>query len=487
MKFGLKLFLAYFAIIGLGTWLFFNTLVSDLRPALRQSMESSLVDTANLLAEMVSEELMNGSLAQGDLDKALNRVASRALDARIDSHQKTDTRLRIYITDQAGIVRYDSSQRDLGADYSRWNDVYLTLQGKYGARSTLEDSDNPLSSVMYIAAPVYNRAGPGVSPQVIGVLSVGKPSVSIEPFWQLTREKVRSRGIWLLLMAVALGALLSTWLSINIRRLLTYARATKAGERTAPPKLHDPELASLAQAMEEMKQALDGKEYIEHYIHSLTHEMKSPLTALSGAAELIGEVDSAEQRQRFARNILHESRRMRQLVDKLLQLAQLENRSSIGDPQQVNLAQLIEQQTEILSPRAGQQQIGFEIQLQPCFVECDPLLLGQAIRNLLENALDFSPPDSRISVQLQQLPDQSIQVDIRDQGCGIPDYALKKIGQRFYSLPRPDSGQKSTGLGLSFVQEVVLLHRGSISVENHPQQGALARIRLPAKAHVKHI
>jgi two-component system, OmpR family, sensor histidine kinase CreC len=110
-------------------------------------------------------------------------------------------------------------------------------------------------------------------------------------------------------------------------------------------------------------------------------------------------------------------------------------------------------------------------------MNADSFLLGQAIYNLLENALDFSPPNSEINVLVTEENHQIIQ--IKDQGTGIPDYALDKVFDKFYSLSRPTTQQKSTGLGLNFVREVAKLHGGNVTLENHAEAGAIATISLP--------
>ena len=97
---------------------------------------------------------------------------------------------------------------------------------------------------------------------------------------------------------------------------------------------------------------------------------------------------------------------------------------------------------------------------------------------LLENALDFSPINSVITVQLLDYQTYR-QISIRDTGVGVPDYAMNKVFDKFYSLPRPSTNLKSTGLGLNFVREVAKLHGGSITLQNHEWGGAEALITLP--------
>jgi two-component system sensor histidine kinase CreC len=97
--------------------------------------------------------------------------------------------------------------------------------------------------------------------------------------------------------------------------------------------------------------------------------------------------------------------------------------------------------------------------------------------NLLQNAVDFSPEGGRILVTLTG-DAQSIKVRVTDEGPGIPDYALDRVCDPFYSLQRPDSGEKSSGLGLTFVRNVAELHGGHVSVENGPRGGAVATLTL---------
>lgn len=102
----------------------------------------------------------------------------------------------------------------------------------------------------------------------------------------------------------------------------------------------------------------------------------------------------------------------------------------------------------------------------------DGLLIGQALTNLLDNALDFTPAGGTISVRGER-DEGHYRITVSDDGSGIPDYALDKVFERFYSLARADK-PKSSGLGLSFVQEVARLHRGSIRLHNRQPHGVAA-------------
>jgi two-component system sensor histidine kinase CreC len=110
-------------------------------------------------------------------------------------------------------------------------------------------------------------------------------------------------------------------------------------------------------------------------------------------------------------------------------------------------------------------------------VRGDPFLLQQAVGNLIDNAIDFAPENSPLEIIVAAC-DCGCEIRVRDHGAGAPDFALPRLFERFFSLPRPATGRKSTGLGLAFVQEVARLHGGSASFANHPDGGAVATLRL---------
>ena len=111
-------------------------------------------------------------------------------------------------------------------------------------------------------------------------------------------------------------------------------------------------------------------------------------------------------------------------------------------------------------------------------VEGDALLLQRAVGNLLDNALAFSPAGGRIELSLA-LRGRQAEIGVRDHGPGIPDYADERVFEKFYSLARPDTQRRSTGLGLPFVREIAALHHGRIALRNAAGGGALALLTLP--------
>ncbi len=473
MKLGLRIFLGYFLIVAIAAWLVLRVFVGEIKPGVRQAMEDTLVDTANVMALLASDDMASGRLQDGAFVRRLRDLSQRDVHARISGFKKDSLDYRVYITDAKGIVVFDSSGRDLGRDYSRWNDVYLTLHGRYGARSTRSDANDPNSTVMHVAAPILHDG------RIIGSLTVAKPNSTIAPFIAASQNVIVRWGALLLGIAFAVGLLVSVWFAREIARLQRYARAVTAGEKVAAPRGAG-EFGELGQALESMRGRLDGKQYVEEYVHSLTHEMKSPLAAIHSAAELLQESLPDADRQRFAANIVQHSQRTARMIDMLLALAALEHRQTLVAPVVFYLREVL---NELVGEFASLfVTAGISLHMQEsdssAIVLGDRFLVGQALRNLLQNALDFSSRRSRVAVALA-VDDEWVTCNVRDHGVGIPEFAHHRLFERFYSLPRPEGGSRSSGLGLCFVREVAQLHSGSIDLANADGGGALASLRLP--------
>lgn len=478
MKISLKIFLGYFLLVGLAAWFVLTVFVDEVKPGVRQAMEDTLVDTASLLAELAKDDLKHGIIQNGQFARSLQDYQEKPGIASIWGVPKLTSDYRVYITDTNGMVVFDSSHEAVGQDYSRWNDVYLTLKNRYGVRTTPVDSAKPEGdTVMYVAAPIMDHA------TLIGVLTVAKPNSTMQPFIVRAQEKIMGWGLLLLALSLCLGILFTWRFTRAIHRLRDYAIAVAQGKKVAAPDSSNDELAELAQAMKTMREELDGHQHIQAAIHQLTHELKSPITAIQAATELITPDMPSQDRSHFLNSIKTQTSRLQHMIQNILGLAALEQQQALVHPVTIMLSELIEEQIRLVQDRASQRQIEFITTLSPSLsIAGDAFLCGQAINNLLENALDFSGNHTRIHIDLSATQ-AGIQLEIRDEGSGIPDYALDKIREKFYSLPRPantpHAGQKSTGLGLNFVQQIMALHHGQFHIGNAGSAGVITRLCWP--------
>ncbi|MBI6948223.1 two-component system sensor histidine kinase CreC [Pseudomonas koreensis] len=472
MSLGLRIFLVYVLFVGLTGYFVLNTVMEEIRPGVRQSTEETLVDTANLMAEILRDDFKAGTLSENRWPELLRAYGERQPQATIWGLPKNQVNHRIYVTDAKGIVVLDSSGVAVGQDYSRWNDVYLTLRGAYGARSTRSDPNDPASSVMHVGAPIRDNG------KIIGVVTVAKPNSSLQPYVDRTERRLLFYGAGLIGLGLLFGALLSWWLSRALHRLTGYAKAVSEGRRVEVPHYRGGELEQLATAVEQMRTQLEGKAYVERYVHTLTHELKSPLAAIRGAAELLQDEMPAIQRLRFVGNIDSESARMQQLIERLLNLAQVEQRQGLEERVAVPLAALVDELLRAQAARVEGRRLTVEQTIAPDLMLIgEPFLLRQALGNLLDNAVDFTPIAGLLRFSAERVGEQ-VELRVFNEAAPIPDYALPRLSERFYSLPRPDSGRKSTGLGLNFVEEVVKLHGGSMQIRN-VESGVEVILRLP--------
>jgi two-component system sensor histidine kinase CreC len=470
-----RLFLLYALVItssciGLLWWVTGATRIRYL-----ESMEESLIDTSVILASLLEKQVVGDRIEPASFRDAFATAYSRRFDARVYSIRKSEVDLRVYVTDRAGIVIYDSDGgRDEGRDYSQWNDVLRTLRGQYGARASMVAPNDRSSAIIHVAAPI--RAADG---SIVGVVSVGKPPTYVNRFVRAARQRMLLYAVPFVLLLGLIGWFGASWITRPLERLTAHVRALRDGRASTLPRLASPEVHALGTALEEMRDALEGKNYVENYVQSLAHQLKAPLSGVRGAAELLQEDMPAADRARFLANIRAEAGRIQRIVDRMLQLAALEKRKGLEDVERLDLAALVAATVDELRPLLEQRQLKVRLATAPATIAGEKFLLGQAMLNLLHNAAEFSPAGSEIALTLTAA-DGRVRIEILDRGPGVPDYALPRVFERFYSLPRPDTGAKGTGLGLSLVREIAQLHGGTITLDNRPDApGARAVLELP--------
>lgn len=468
-----RLFAAIVALYIAAVSLLLYRVSLDIDPRYRESAEESLVDTANLLATLLERQTYAGVIQTEDLERTLEHVGKRPLDARIFQIQKNAVVLHVYVTDAQGTVLYDSAGRDADKDYRGWRDVSLTLAGQYGARTTQADPDDPSSAVMYVGAAIRERASPDAEDTIVGMVSVGKPVAAFSPFVANARQKLFIAGGIAVASFALLLLIVTVWLVRPFGLVTDLWRVVRSRQGGVGRVLNP-----FRVAFNDMRDALAGRSYVDEYVATLTHEIKSPLAAIRGAAELLREPVPEDARIRFTRNIEEQVARAQDLVDRMLELSSLERRGVLGQREPVHVATIADAVRNELSTVAAQRNVELFIDVDPSLVaRGDPFLLQRALSNLVLNAIDFAPRESAVTVDASAVRGR-VEITVRDRGPGIPDYATGRLFEKFYSTPRP-GGRKGTGLGLAFVREVAQLHGGSARLVNHPEGGAIATLSIP--------
>jgi len=471
-----RLILAFFLLAAFGFYELVLWSIKDVRARYFAGMEETMVDTATLLAALVENEMPLGSVSSDNLRRALERAQKRRFSARIYELTKMQMNLRVYITDADGTVLFDSDGgKEEGKDYSRWNNIVRTLRGEYGARATRADPEDPMSAVFHVSSPILSNG------RIVGVLTVCKPAGSVSVFVHAARREIAFAGAFAAAAVIALSIVVTFWITRPIARLTQYAKAIRDGRRPTAPRLGSSEVGALGAAFEEMRTALEGKQYVEEYVQSLTHQMKSPLSAIRGAAELLEEDMPVDQRRQFLRNLRAESARLQDLIDRMLQLSAVENRKELRDVETIDLTELLSEVLLEMKPLLAARQVRFSGSRGiPVVIRGERFLIRQAITNLLQNAVDFTDNAGIIEVSGEQRAGKA-EIVVSDNGPGIPEYALARVFDRFYSLRHPGTGRKSSGLGLAFVREVAALHGGRVQLVNRAEGGARAVLELPEK------
>lgn len=469
-----RIFIGILLAYALGVGALMYRQLADIDPRYRESAEESMVETAHLLAAIVESHSTDGVLHTEALQPVFDALYAKRFSADIYGVEKSRVELRLTVVDRAGRVVFDSLGSKVGQDHSQWRDVHLALAGQYGARATPDVPGDPKSQVMFVAAPVR------VDDQIIGAVSVGKPVQSFGQFIDAARRKTLLVGATSVVAVLLLVVILSVWLVRPFGVIADYLRYVRAQRSFSLPRLGRRALGAIGAAYDEMRDALAGRNYVADYVQTLTHEVKSPLSAIRGAAELLQENMPEADRARFIGNIVRETQRIQELVDRMMELTSLESRRALDRTELVDLRVLAAE--VVTSAQSSGAARGVRVELRAgdaASVEGDAFLLRRALANLVDNAIDFSPRGGVVTLALQRRGRGVVDATVQDQGPGIPEYAEDKVFEKFYSLARPNSDKKSTGLGLSFVKEIAELHHGRVSLKNADAGGALAMLSLP--------
>ena len=466
-------------IIGAGFNLLVRKQLADVEPQLFQASEEVMVDSANILASFAAQGFTESGFDSSVLRAAMESTHGKILDAVIHNYTKREVGIDVYVTDREGIVLFDSGDPEReGENFSMKRDVHLTLKGKYGARSSRMNENDEKSSVLHVAAPIGDPKSP------LGVLTAYKAQADVFPIIQR-----RISEIWWGTGLVGGGILFCVgvvfvWQYRPISKLTEYARDIEMGKRRPLPYLGlGKEVNTLARALESMRESLEGRQFAGRYVQTLTHEMKSPLAAIRGAAELLNEDGGAMSevdKRRFLGNISAEALRADRLLAKLLELSVIEGKAALDVSDVMDLRLLLER--VISETQAMAELAGVTVKLhktpEPAMAQGDPFILRAAITSLLENAVDFSLAGATVMVSLEKAG-AFHRIIIEDTGEGIPEYAREKVFERFFSLRHIGSGRKGTGLGLTLVREAAELHQGRVALEPNEPRGTRAVLAIP--------
>ncbi len=417
-------------------------------------------------ARVVADDMLRDRPGSGDAD----------FGERLRQYERRfGTRLQVIGPD--GTLLLDSSpDASLGSDASPDREIARALDGRYGARSQL----TPDRSLMY-----YYIALPAMADDdLIGVVR------AIAHTREITRAIVGIARDFRRAMAIAVGVaamaaiLLSMTLTYRLRVLTRAARRFARGNsRLMPEPRGRDEIAELGRAFGELAREITrNNERQGNLLASTIHELKTPLTAIKGAVQMLrdeGAMDDLAARARFLGNIDISSDRLLRMVEQLAALSKLRAEELRGRKEPVAYGAFV---TEVVNRLYPSPPVRLELDLpgQDVTVMLIPERIERVLANLLDNAFRHTPPDGRVTVAVR-VADGSVETAVRDTGCGIEPSDLAQVFDHFFTtVPRNSLRESGMGLGLSIALAIAQNHGGTIRAESQPGEGSVFTFTLPA-------
>ena len=220
------------------------------------------------------------------------------------------------------------------------------------------------------------------------------------------------------------------------------------------------------------------------FVANVTHELRTPITSIKGYVETLldGALDDREDSERFLKVVLRQSDHLNAVVGDILSLARIEQMSEEDQIPLVkgDIRDVLEAAVQMCSTRASDKGISISMECEANLeTKYQFRMLNQAIANLIDNAVNYSPAGSHVALEAKR-DSQGIVIQVVDQGCGIEARHLPRLFERFYRVDKARSRSLGgTGLGLAIVKHISRLHNGSVSVESEPGAGSTFRIHLP--------
>lgn len=244
-------------------------------------------------------------------------------------------------------------------------------------------------------------------------------------------------------------------------------------------------------SFEDISHIFEAEQMRSDFIANVSHELRSPLTALSGFIETLQGTarDDAAARAKFLDTMDREAQRMDRLIEDLLSLSKVEVEAHVRPIGLVNINSVIEQVITVLTPLAEKE--GSTIQFvrpekNPGSVTGDEDQLAQIFQNLIENALKYGRPDTEVTITLAEVrrldpsSEPLLSVEIQDNGPGIPAEHIPRLTERFYRVDRGRSRDKGgTGLGLAIVKHILNRHHGKLQIKSEMGVGSRFTVILP--------
>jgi signal transduction histidine kinase len=337
-------------------------------------------------------------------------------------------------------------------------------------------------------APAASYGEPRPAPVVVDGRRVGTallrfPNDALPPAERQLRDALtRTTGIGVgiaVAAALLVGLVVALGITRPLQRLIDAVRRLGAGDRSARANLAAPgELGELAAAVDRMAAGLEREDELRRALTAdVAHELRTPVTILAGHCEAM--LDGvAEPSHEHVASLYEEVLRLGRVIEDLEALASAEAAGLRLERSRVLVADVVSGVVAVFAPQFEAAEIELATSLdEDAAVDGDPARLAQVVRNLLANALKFTPPGGRVEVELASEP-RRVRLAVRDTGPGIPPEELPRVFDRFWRGSGA-GGTAGSGVGLAVVAELVRAHGGEVGVESGAGGGSVFSVELP--------
>ena len=364
-----------------------------------------------------------------------------------------------------GTVLYDSGEGQSPANQKDCAEVRAALADGEGRAA--RKSEDSRENTMYYALRCEDGS----------VLRLSRPMLAVQGALSAV-----SPVLWVLVLVVLISIVLA------FRAARQIVQPINEMDLEHPETNPYPELSPLFEKIHEQKltileETAQQEELRREFSANVSHELKTPLTSISGFAELMAEgVVQGEKVQEFSRDIYQESQRLISLIDDIIRLSQLDEGAVENTREPVDLMELAGDVLDSLRPVADQQNISLRLEGKPAVVPGVYRLLSEMVYNLCDNAIKYNRPGGYVLVSVER-GDQETRLSVKDNGIGIPQKHQKRVFERFYRVDKSHSREiGGTGLGLSIVKHGAQFHGASVQLESKEGKGTTVTLIFPDNA-----
>ena len=368
--------------------------------------------------------------------------------------------LRITLVGKSGKVIYDSTA-DASSMENHKNRPEIKEAMEKGEGTAVRWSATSSLHTLYYAEELDNGQ----------ILRIGKDSENIFRIMLNTISIVLILSVLVVLLCVFLSHILTKRLLAPIEKLATNLDGVNQDN------IYD-EIKPFIQTIKEQHiNILNSAKMRQEFTANVSHELKTPLTAISGYAELIGSGMADEKdAKRFAEEIHHSSDRLLILINDIIKLSELDCEDLEFDFEQVDLYSVAQGCLDMLDVQATKQDVTLKLEGEHCIVVANHNLMDELLYNLCSNAVRYNNRGGSVTVTVKPVNGRVL-LSVKDTGIGIPKEHQERVFERFYRVDKSRSKQSGgTGLGLAIVKHIVAQHNAEMTLESEPGKGTEIKI-----------